>query len=58
MNLLNALSINLSKINIFVNTFVGEDPKVIVGKPKWLNEHPLVKDFITADSNSSDNTIF
>ncbi|OCL11875.1 hypothetical protein AOQ84DRAFT_172751 [Glonium stellatum] len=58
MSLLNALSTNLPKIKKFVNASVEKDPKVIVDKPKWLNEHPLVKDLITADGDSSDNAIF
>lgn len=58
MKLLNALSTNLPKIKKFINTSVGKDLKVVVDKPKWLNEHPLVKDLITADGDSSDNAIF
>jgi len=42
----------------FINTSIGKDPKVIINKPKWLNEHPLIKDLITTNSNLSNNAIF
>ena len=58
MNLLNTLLTNLSKIKIFVNISVGKDLKVIIGKLKWLTEHPLVKDLIAINSNLLDNAIF
>ena len=58
VNLFNILLVNLFKIKTFVDTFMGKDLKVIVGKLKWLNEYPFVKDLITADSDSSDNAIF
>ena len=49
---------NLSKIKTFVNISVGKDLKVIIGKLKWLNEYPLIKDLITINSNSLNNAIF
>ena len=58
MNLLNTLLVNLFKIKIFVNISIGEDLKVIISKLKWLNKHPLIKDFITADGDLLNNAIF
>jgi len=37
---------------------MGKDPKVIIGKPKWLTEYPFVKDLIATNSDSLNNTIF
>jgi len=58
MNLLNVLLVNLSKIKIFVNIFIGKDLKAIIGKLKWLNKYPLIKDLITTNSNLLNNAIF
>ena len=37
---------------------MGKDLKIIINKLKQLNEHPLIRDLITTNSNLLDNAIF